>query len=62
MAYEVASGLDGLSIDPFVASIVKLGPAGSSENAGISRAEQLKLEYKCAWELLPDIKDLIDVE
>ncbi|KAL0062757.1 hypothetical protein AAF712_010379 [Marasmius tenuissimus] len=62
MAYEaaVASGLDKRLIDLFVASVMKLDPAWFSENAGISRAQQLKLEQQHAWELLPDIKDLVD--
>ncbi|KAJ8073143.1 hypothetical protein PM082_020011 [Marasmius tenuissimus] len=61
MAYDtaVASGMDKRLIDLFVASIMKLDPAWFSENGGISRAQQYKLEQEYAWELLPDIKDLM---
>ncbi|KAK1233240.1 hypothetical protein PQX77_003612 [Marasmius sp. AFHP31] len=62
MAYEaaVASGLDKRLINMFVASVMRLDPAWFSENVGISRSRQFKLEQEYAWELLPDIKDLVD--
>ncbi|PPQ93408.1 hypothetical protein CVT25_004725 [Psilocybe cyanescens] len=62
MAYEVAvkAGLDQEIIDLFLASVIKLDQAWYSENAGITRDQQSKMEADAAERLLPRLDEFLE--
>ncbi|KAH9477756.1 Peroxisomal acyl-coenzyme A oxidase 3 [Psilocybe cubensis] len=62
MAYEIAvkEGIDKDILELFLASVIKLDQAWYSENAGITRDQQNKMEADAAERLLPRLEDFIE--